>query len=95
MKDYYAILEIAPTSSEEDIKKSYRRLAHQFHPDMPNGDEARFKEINEAYQVLGNKEKRAQYDFERNYQSTSQYQWTSTTTWATTNSSGWEWIWHV
>ncbi len=60
-KDYYKILGISENASEEEIKKAYRKLAHQYHPDK-GGDEAKFKEINEAYQVLSNKEKRAQYD---------------------------------
>jgi molecular chaperone DnaJ len=61
-KDYYKILGVPKNASEEEIKKAYRRLAHQYHPDRPGGNEAKFKEINEAYQVLSNKEKRAQYD---------------------------------
>lgn len=61
-KDYYQILGVSKTASEEEIKKAYRKLAHQYHPDKANGDEARFKEINEAYQVLSDKKKRAQYD---------------------------------
>ncbi|MBI1971481.1 MAG: molecular chaperone DnaJ [Candidatus Wildermuthbacteria bacterium] len=61
MKDYYKILGIAKNASQEDIKKAYYKLAHQHHPDK-GGDEARFKEVNEAYQTLSNKEKRAQYD---------------------------------
>lgn len=61
-KDYYKTLGVQKGASEEDIKKAYRKLAHQYHPDKPGGDEAKFKEINEAYQVLSNKEKRAQYD---------------------------------
>src|ERR1700739_4864388 len=62
MKDYYTILGIAKNASEEDIKKAYRKLAHQYHPDKAGGDEKKFKEINEAYQVLSDKNKRAQYD---------------------------------
>lgn len=62
MKDYYKILGVSPDASEEEIKKAYRKLAHKYHPDKPGGDEQKFKEINEAYQVLSNKEKRAQYD---------------------------------
>lgn len=62
MKDYYIILGIQKTASEEDIKKAYRKLAHQYHPDKAGGDEKKFKEINEAYQVLSDKNKRAQYD---------------------------------
>lgn len=61
MEDYYSILGVARSASPEEIKKAYRKLAHQYHPDK-GGDEKKFKEINEAYQVLGNKDKRAQYD---------------------------------
>ena len=61
-KDYYKILGINKAASEEEIKKAYRRLAHQHHPDKSGGDAERFKQISEAYQVLSNKEKRAQYD---------------------------------
>ena len=61
-KDYYNILGVAKNASEEEIKKAYRKLAHQHHPDKTGGNESKFKEVNEAYQVLGNKEKRAQYD---------------------------------
>jgi molecular chaperone DnaJ len=61
-KDYYKVLGVDKTASEEDIKKAYRKLAHQYHPDKSGGDEKKFKEINEAYQILGNKEKRSQYD---------------------------------
>ncbi len=60
-KDYYKILGINKGASEEEVKKAFRRLAHKYHPDK-GGDEKKFKEINEAYQVLSNKEKRAQYD---------------------------------
>ncbi|MCD6550357.1 molecular chaperone DnaJ [bacterium] len=61
MKDYYKILGVSRNASQEEIKKAYRRLAHKYHPDK-GGDEKKFKEINEAYQVLSDKEKRAQYD---------------------------------
>src|SRR3989338_8434254 len=61
-KDYYNILGVTKSATEEDIKKAFRRLAHQYHPDKANGDEKKFKEINEAYQVLSDKTKRAQYD---------------------------------
>jgi molecular chaperone DnaJ len=61
-KDYYNILGVDKNASDADIKKAYRKLAHQYHPDKKTGDEQKFKEINEAYQVLGNKEKRSQYD---------------------------------
>jgi len=61
MKDYYQILGVSRESSPEQIKKAYYELAHKYHPDK-GGDEKKFKEINEAYQVLSNKEKREQYD---------------------------------
>lgn len=61
MKDYYKILMVSPTASEEEIKKAYRKLAHLHHPDK-GGDPEKFKEISEAYQVLSNKDKRVQYD---------------------------------
>jgi molecular chaperone DnaJ len=62
MKDYYKILEVNRDASEEEIKKAYRRLAHRYHPDKAGGDEKKFKEINEAYQVLSDENKRRQYD---------------------------------
>ena len=61
MKDYYQILGVSKTASADDIKKAYYKLAHKHHPDK-GGDEKKFKEINEAYQILSNKEKRSQYD---------------------------------
>jgi len=61
MKDYYKILGVSKNASPEEIKKAYYKLAHKYHPDK-GGDEKKFKEINEAYQVLSNKEKRSQYD---------------------------------
>jgi len=62
MKDYYKILEVEEQSSEDDIKKSYRTLSKKYHPDVNPDGEAQFKDIAEAYDVLGNKDKRAQYD---------------------------------
>lgn len=56
------MLGVSKTATEDDIKKAYRKLAHQHHPDKQGGDEKKFKEINEAYQVLSNKDKRTQYD---------------------------------
>jgi molecular chaperone DnaJ len=60
-KDYYQILGVSRGASSEEIKKAFYKLAHQHHPDK-GGDEKKFKEINEAYQILSNKEKRDQYD---------------------------------
>ncbi len=59
--DYYEVLGVARNATQEDIKKAFHRLAHKHHPDK-GGDEKKFKEINEAYQVLSDKQKRAQYD---------------------------------
>src|SRR6476620_255716 len=64
-RDYYEVLGVTQTSSADDIKGAYRRLARQHHPDVnPDDDEAenRFKEINEAYEVLSDANKRARYD---------------------------------
>ncbi|OGE85579.1 MAG: molecular chaperone DnaJ [Candidatus Doudnabacteria bacterium RIFCSPHIGHO2_02_FULL_46_11] len=61
-KDYYEILGVPRTASPDEVKKAYRKLAHQHHPDTGKGDEARFKEVNEAYSVIGNADKRSQYD---------------------------------
>jgi molecular chaperone DnaJ len=61
-KDYYKTLGIDKNASEADIKSAFRKLAHQHHPDKNKGDDKKFKEINEAYQTLSDKTKRAQYD---------------------------------
>ena len=63
-QDYYDILGISRDASDSEIKTAYRKLAHQYHPDKNNdaGSEDRFKEINEAYEVLSNPEKRDAYD---------------------------------
>src|SRR3954467_3629396 len=59
--DYYEILGVTKQASQDEIKKAFHRLAHQYHPDK-GGDEKKFKEINEAYQVLSDAKKRQQYD---------------------------------
>lgn len=74
-KDYYKILGVERSASEADIKKSYRKLAGKYHPDKPSGDETKFKEINEAYEVLGDKEKRQMFDqLGANYQNGQNFQ---------------------
>jgi len=69
MKDYYQILGVPDNASQEDIKRAFRKLAFKHHPDTNPGRERqaeeKFKEINEAYGVLGDKGKRQQYDFAR------------------------------
>src|SRR5687768_1225620 len=64
-KDYYEILGVKKNASEDELKKAYRNLAKKYHPDKHKGDkdaENKFKEISEAYAVLSDKDKRAQYD---------------------------------
>lgn len=70
MQDYYQILGVSPEASEADIRSAYRRLAMQYHPDRNPGDkaaEAKFKEINAANETLGDANRRAQYDQERQF----------------------------
>lgn len=65
MQDYYEILEVSHQASQDEIKKAYRELAFKFHPDRNSGNktaEDKFKKINEAYSVLGDATKKAQYD---------------------------------
>lgn len=62
MKDYYHILDVDKSASQDDIKKAFRKLATKYHPDKKGGDEAKFKEISEAYSVLSDSKKRAEYD---------------------------------
>lgn len=60
-KDYYSVLGVDKNASQDEIKKAFRKKAHEHHPDK-GGDEKKFSEINEAYQILGKEDKRAQYD---------------------------------
>jgi DnaJ-class molecular chaperone len=67
--DYYSILEVTKTASDAEIKKSYRKLALKYHPDKNGGDssaEEKFKQISEAYQILSDSKKRAEYDLKQN-----------------------------
>ena len=66
MADHYSTLGVGPTASHDEIKKAFRALSLQHHPDKLNGNAERFKEINEAYQIVGDEEKRQIYDAERN-----------------------------
>ena len=69
-RDYYEVLGVDKNASEDDIKKAYRKLAKQYHPDLHPGDKEaaeKFKEINEANEVLSDDKKRKQYDFEREH----------------------------
>ena len=64
-KDYYALLEIKRTATNEEIKKAYRKFAKQYHPDSNIGNleaEEKIKEINEAYEVLGDEKRKKKYD---------------------------------
>ncbi len=61
-KDYYEALGVDKNATQDDIKKAFRKLAHKYHPDKQGGDAAKFKEVNEAYSVLSDDKKRAEYN---------------------------------
>ena len=65
MKNYYNILNIDENATNDEIKKSFRKLSMKYHPDKNNGDDQKFKEINEAYEILGDTDERKSYDFKR------------------------------
>ncbi len=100
-KDYYKILGVDRSADEKEIKRAYRKLARQFHPDVNPGDkraEERFKEINEAYEVLGDPEKRTKYDqlgaswqqWQRMGRDPGQFDWSQ---WTTTGPGGVRFEW--
>ena len=62
MANYYDILGVNKNATQEEIKKSYRLLSKKYHPDKNGGDDTKFKEINQAYSVLGDEAKRREYD---------------------------------
>ena len=62
MSNHYQTLGVDKNASPDDIKKAFRKLAHEYHPDKKGGDEERFKQVNEAYNILGNKGKKEKYD---------------------------------
>ncbi|MES2023176.1 MAG: molecular chaperone DnaJ [Patescibacteria group bacterium] len=68
-KDYYEILGVNKGASKDELKKAFHKMAHKYHPDKKEGDEKKFKEVNEAYQTLSDDQKRAKYDqFGANYE---------------------------
>ncbi|BBP42430.1 DnaJ C-terminal domain-containing protein [Thiosulfativibrio zosterae] len=74
-QDYYETLGVSRNADETEIKKAYRKLAGKYHPDKKTGDEAKFKQINEAYEVLSDPEKRSMFDrLGRNYQNGQNFQ---------------------
>jgi len=64
-KDYYELLGVSESATAEEIKKAFKKLAVQHHPDKKGGNKEKFQEINEAYQTLGDEQKRQQYDMYR------------------------------
>jgi curved DNA-binding protein len=90
-KDYYKTLGVTRTANEAEIKKAFRGLAKKYHPDVAKGNEAKFKEINEAYTVLSDKDVRKEYDGEAQSSSSnpgSAYSSSSTYSGANSYSSG-------
>src|SRR3989304_8805233 len=61
-RDFYEILGVQKSASKDEIKKAFHKLAHKFHPDKKEGDAEKFKEVSEAYSVLSDDKRRAEYD---------------------------------
>src|ERR1700689_4397457 len=61
-KDYYEVLGLKKGASKDEVKKAFHKLAHKYHPDKSNGDGDKFKEVSEAYSILSDDKKRAEYD---------------------------------
>lgn len=83
IKDYYKILEVQPSASQQDIKKAFRKLAHRFHPDKHAGSktaEARYREIQEAYTILSDPGEREQYNYKRWFNRTTKQDYSNTLT---------------
>lgn len=96
-KNYYDILWITKTSTDDEIKKAYRKLAMKYHPDRNKGDktaENKFKEINEAYSILSDSSKRKQYDtFWSNFSWFNGSGWNPFWWWQNYNYSAWDFSW--
>jgi DnaJ-class molecular chaperone len=84
-KNYYDILGVNKNASQDDIKKAYRSLSKKYHPDKNNGDDSKFKEINEAYDTLGDETKRRQYDNPNPFSDFGGFG---------SNNSGFSWTWN-
>src|SRR3989344_5854623 len=73
MKDYYEVLGVNKNASKDDIKKAFYKMAHKYHPDKKDGNESKFKEVNEAYRILSDESKRSKYDqFGSNFENAGQ-----------------------